>query len=265
TSQILFLNVVHFSLIIVQVCATVLNSVHEIAGRCKMSKSFQSDSATSWCGAASPLVPAIPVTDLRGSGPVEHARRRRNAMLALREACLSVVPAIARPIAPLLDRLSASWLKRTPSPYVDEIAAIAAIADIAGGARVWFVNASYEWGCPTRVDAAEPFLRRTLDWPFPGLGQRVEVTIQDGGAGVYGNVTWPGAVGVLTAVAPGRFAAAINQAPMYRRTRGWPGLALDFALNAVATVRLSRHWPAPHLLRPVFDTPAPLPDSLPAP
>src|SRR5262245_61940322 len=194
-----------------------------------MSKSFQSHSATFSGRTAGSSGPAIPVSDLRGSGPVEHARRRRDAMLALRAACLSVVPAIMRPLAPVLDRLSASWLKRTPSPYVDEIAAI---ADIAGHAGVWFVNASYEWGCTTRVDAApEPFLRRTLDWPFPGLGRRVEVTLQDGGVGVYANVTWPGAVGVLTAVAPGRFAAAINQAPMYRRTRSWPGLALDVALN----------------------------------
>src|SRR5262249_36872518 len=72
----------------------------------------------------------------------------------------------------------------------------------------------------------------------------------------------PAAVGVLTGVAPGRFAAAINQAPMYRRTRGWPGLALDFALNAVATFRLSRHWPAAHLLRHVFDTCATFDDAV---
>jgi hypothetical protein len=71
---------------------------------------------------------------------------------------------------------------------------------------------------------------------------------------VYANVTWPGAVGVLTAVAPGRFAAAINQAPMFRRTRAPVLVAYDLALNAVGTYRDKGCWPAPHLLRHVFDT-----------
>ena len=77
-----------------------------------------------------------------------------------------------------------------------------------------------------------PVLRRTLDWPFPGLGRLVEVTRQRGAAGDFLNVTWPGFAGVLTAVAPGRFAASINQAPMRRRTSS--GLA------AVARLRAER-------------------------
>jgi hypothetical protein len=171
-------------------------------------------------------------------------------MMALRDACFSVVPGM-RSLAPALDRLSSAWLARTPSPYIDEIAAI---SDLAAGGGVWFVNASYEWGCTTRIDAApRPFLRRTLDWPFPGLGRHVEVALQDGGAGVYANVTWPGAVGVLTAVAPGRFAAAINQAPMFRRTRGLLLFPVDAVLNAVDTFRDDGCWPAAHLLRHVFD------------
>jgi hypothetical protein len=201
--------------------------------------------------AARQELPAVPVIDVRSGGPVAHARLRREPMAALRDACFSFLPG-ARRIAPVLDRVSSRWLARTPSPYIDEIAAISGL--IAGGG-VWFVNASYEWGCTTRVDAAPlPRLWRTLDWPFPGLGRHVEVALQDGGAGVYANVTWPGAVGVLTAVAPGRFAAAINQAPMYRRTRGVALVAYDLALNAVETYRDAGCWPAPHLLRHVFDT-----------
>ena len=38
----------------------------------------------------------------------------------------------------------------------------------------------------------------TLDWPFDGLGQTLVVTEQDGGAGPYASVTWPGYAGVLT-------------------------------------------------------------------
>ena len=197
-------------------------------------------------------LPPIPVLDVRNGGPVEHARLRRHAMLELREACFSVVPAPLRGVARPLDRISSAWLKGTPSPYVGEIAEI---ATVAGRPGVWFVNASYEWGCTTRIDVEPaPVLRRTLDWPFPGLGRHVEIALQDGGAGLYANVTWPGAVGVLTAVAPGRFAAAINQAPMYRRTKAGPLLPADFLLNGIATWRHAGRWPAAHLLRFAFDT-----------
>jgi hypothetical protein len=198
-------------------------------------------------------LPQIPILDVRDGGPVAHARVRRHAMLALRDACFSVVPTPLRGVARPLDRISSAWLKRSPSPYVGEIARI---AEIAGRPGVWFVNASYEWGCTTRVDVEPvPALRRTLDWPFPGLGRYVEIALQDGGAGLYANVTWPGAVGVLTAVAPGRFAAAVNQAPMYRRTRAGPLLPLDFLLNGIGTWRRrSGHWPVAHLLRHAFDT-----------
>jgi hypothetical protein len=201
--------------------------------------------------AAGAELPAIPVIDVRDGGPVAHARLRREPMAVLRDACFSFPPG-SRILAPLLDRVSSKWLGRTPSPYLDEIAAISGL--IAGGG-IWFVNASYEWGCTARVDAAPaPRLWRTLDWVFPGLGRHVEVALQDGGAGVYANVTWPGGVGVITAMAPGRFAAAINQAPMFRRTRGTMLIEYDLALNAVETWRDSGCWPAPHLLRHVFDT-----------
>lgn len=197
-------------------------------------------------------LPQIPILDLRKGGPVEHARRRRQEMLALRDACFSVVPAPLRGLARPLDRVSSAWLRGTPSPYVGEIAEIAAIAARPG---VWFVNASYEWGCTTRIDVEPaPILRRTLDWPFPGLGRYVEVALQDGGAGPYASLTWPGAVGVLTAVARGRFAAAINQAPLYRRTKPAALLPTDFLLNGIATWRQAGRWPAAHLLRFAFDT-----------
>ena len=83
----------------------------------------------------------IPFVDVRVGGPVEHARRHREAMLQLRDACFSIVPAPLRGLAKPLDRLSRAWLMRSPSPYVSEIAEI---ADIAGHPGVWFVNASYE-------------------------------------------------------------------------------------------------------------------------
>jgi hypothetical protein len=72
-------------------------------------------------------------------------------------------------------------------------------------------------------------------------------------AGEFLSATWPGYAGTLTAMATGRFAAAMNQGPLYRRTRH-PWLRLfDFTANAVATWRL-RSAPPDHLLREVFET-----------
>jgi hypothetical protein len=73
-----------------------------------------------------------------------------------------------------------------------------------------------------------------------------------GPAGDYYSATWPGFVGVLTAMAPGRFSAAINQAPLWRRTRH-PYLRLyDVAVNAIATWSL-RHIPPDQLLRQAME------------
>ena len=208
---------------------------------------------------AATALPDIAVVDVRSGGPLAHAALGHERMAVLRDACVSLLPGMAT-LAPVLDKVSSVWLGRTPSPYLAEIAAI---AKLVRGGGVWFVNAAYEWGCTARVDdGPAPVLWRALDFPFRGLGRHVEVALLDGGAGVYANVTWPGAVGVLTAVAPGRFAAAINQAPLFRRTRGLALLPCDIVLNAAATWRLSGCWPAAHLLRHVFDTCASFEDAV---
>jgi hypothetical protein len=95
---------------------------------------------------------------------------------------------------------------------------------------------------------------RSLDWPFQGLGKGVEVAWQSGPAGEFFNVAWPGAVGVLTAMAPSRFAAVINQAPMRRRTRNFLGLPYDFVVNLMTALNREDGWPPDHLLRLAFET-----------
>src|ERR1700675_437794 len=82
-----------------------------------------------------------------------------------------------------------------------------------------------------------------------GLGRHVEVARMAGPAGEYYSVTWPGFVGVLTAMAPGRFAATINQAPLKRRTRHPWLRPLDIAINVIATWWSVRHMPPDQLLR----------------
>ena len=93
-------------------------------------------------------------------------------------------------------------------------------------------------------------LRRTLDWPAHGLGRNTVVARRDGPAGPWLDITWPGFVGVFTALAPGRFAAAINQAPLRRRTGLMPA---DWLIDRVKVGR-STDLPPCHLLREVFET-----------
>jgi hypothetical protein len=69
--------------------------------------------------------------------------------------------------------------------------------------------------------------------------------------GPFISATWPGYAGVLTIVAPGRFAAAINQAPRLPASGIGP---LDDVLNRLRMLRLEGALPAPHLLRRVCET-----------
>ncbi|TAJ24181.1 MAG: hypothetical protein EPO67_24005, partial [Reyranella sp.] len=172
--------------------------------------------------------------------------------LAVREACLGWLP-LGGLLARMADPVVRRWMRRSGTPYVGEIEAIA--RDL-GRPGIWLLHGAYLFGCTALADEGPdgPRLRRTLDWPFPGLGRLVEVVRQRSGAGDYLNVTWPGFVGVLTAVAPGRFAASINQAPMRRRWRTPLPLWLDYVLNALGGLRGSGRLPPEHVLRQVFET-----------
>src|SRR5438552_4081989 len=68
---------------------------------------------------------AIPVVDVRDGGPLRHAVEGRTRARALRDDCLAWFPRFAHPALPLLDGVTRRWLKRSRSPYVAEIAAIA--------------------------------------------------------------------------------------------------------------------------------------------
>lgn len=180
------------------------------------------------------------------------AAGRRERALAVRAACLGWLP-LGGLLARLADPVVRGWMRRSGTPYLAEIAAV---ARSLGRPGIWLLHGAYLFGCAAMADETidGPRLRRTLDWPFPGLGRLVEVARQRGPAGEYLNVTWPGFVGVLTALAPGRFAVAINQAPMRRRS-GWAALLwLDYALNALAAICGSGRIPPEHLLRRVFET-----------
>jgi hypothetical protein len=194
----------------------------------------------------------IPVVDIGEGGAVGHALARREQARALRDDCFGWMPRGMRTLMPVIDSVTRRWLARSRSPYVTEIESIAGAFGYSG---IWFLNGCYQWGCTAmaREQDGAPWLARTLDWPFPGLGRRLEIAHMRGIAGEFHNIGWPGYVGVLTASAAGRFAAAINQAPMWRRTRRPWLRPYDLARNAMRTWRI-RFIPPDHLLREVFET-----------
>jgi hypothetical protein len=197
-------------------------------------------------------LPTIPLMDACEKGPVRHVLATPARARSLRDDCLAWLPAGARALLPAMDALTRQWLRRSSSPYVLELETIAAALGFSG---VWFLNGTYQWGCTAlaRDEDGVPWLARTLDWPFSGLGRHLEIVRMRGPAGEFLNVSWPGYAGVLTASAPGRFAAAINQAPLRRRTeRPWLR-PYDIAANLAGTWRLRVH-PPDHLLREVFES-----------
>ena len=198
-----------------------------------------------------PALPSVPVVDIRDGGPIRRSMAERGRAQSLRDECMTFLPPSVRALLPTMDRVTRSWLRRSASPYVAEIQTIADALEFSG---IWFLNGCYQWGCTAHARAEEnaPWLARTLDWPFPGLGRHLEVARMRGEAGVFDNVTWPGYVGCLTASAPGRFAATINQAPMWRRTQHPWARPYDMAMNALGTWRV-RFIPPDHLLRQVFE------------
>jgi hypothetical protein len=147
------------------------------------------------------------------------------------------------------DARSRTWHARSSSPY---IGAVGQVGQAIGRPGAFLLNYSYEWGCTTGAapDGDGMTLMRTLDWPFDGLGRALVAVRQQGAAGPYVSITWPAFAGVLTGLAPGRFAAAINQPPLplpeWGKAVGWT--ASRFRVNR------SRALPPSHLLRLAFDT-----------
>lgn len=197
-------------------------------------------------------MPQIPYVDLRGKTLVDLLRTNLPRAQAMVAATRNVYGAASRLASALVlgpaDRASHAWLKRTENPYLSEIEAYAQLMGIPG---IFALNMSYEWGCTSGAYRSGDSVKllRVLDWPFPALGKHVMVAHQSGAAGEYYNVTWPGLSGIYQASAPGRFAAAINQAPMRMHGLTLPG---DWLRNR-QLVSSAPGLPPAHLLRLVFE------------
>ncbi len=194
----------------------------------------------------------IPYIDLRGKTPIDLLRAypdKAQALIRAARRSYGMLSYAASVVAfPFADRKSHEWLKRTSNPYLYEIETF---ADILGVRGIYALNLSYEWGCtggayPTGETVT---LLRVLDWPFPELGKHVVIALQQGRAGEFYNVTWPAVSGVYTGMAPGRFSAALNQAPMREHKLTYAG---DWLKNRLQVQR-ELGLPPAHLLRQAFE------------
>jgi hypothetical protein len=193
-------------------------------------------------------LPDIPVLDVGPGYPMETLEREAARAHALLDLATKGVPAAA---LRSLDAVSRRWLVKWDNAHLDEIDSIAAKLGRPGA---YFLSVNYEWGCTCRVapapDGSSARLVRVLDWRTPGLGRNILAARVAGHAGPFVTLTWPGYTGVLQTMAPGRFSAALNQAPM-RKTVGL--LPLDWAVNRGRVWRMPHPTPA-HLLRTVAET-----------
>ncbi len=198
--------------------------------------------------AGRPVIPVIATGPQFAIETLAVAGERTRALLDL------ATRHIPHPLLRVGDAVSRHWLVKSRNPYLAEIDAVAAWLKRPGA---YYFTVNYEWGCTCRVAPAEDHasarLVRVLDWHTPGLGRYVVAADVTAPAGRYVGLTWPGYTGVLQALAPGRFATAINQAPMRKLGGGFR--ATDWAANRVRVWRRD-HLPAAHLLREVFETAA---------
>jgi hypothetical protein len=193
-------------------------------------------------------LPAIPVVDVGPNFAMETAEAIGE------ERAYAMLDDITRWIPDFVirgaDRVSRTWLRTHRSPYLEEIEALAKRSKRPGA---YFLNVNYEWGCTTAAkpspDGRSTRLLRTLDWVVSGLGRHVVAARIASRFGPWMSLTWPGFTGVLQACAPGRFAAAINQPNIRKRTGLIP---IDWALGKRDVWR-SPHLQPAHLLRRVFE------------
>lgn len=199
------------------------------------------------------MIAEIPVLEVGRLASADLCRQDPERARLLVDAALShrshlLLPLMTR----LLDRISLAWLLRQTDPYLEEIRHV---ASFIGSPGAYFLNTVYEWACSTSV-GADPAgdgarMIRVLDWGLAGLGRHVVIARQETAHGHFYNATWPGYAGVLTAMAPGRFSAAINQAPRVPVS----GIQIiDQLVTRLRVLRSNDTVLASHLLRRVFET-----------
>lgn len=192
---------------------------------------------------------AIPVLDCSADFAMDSLNQAPERLAELMQTATHKAPRSALRLA---DAISRRWLVRSGNRYLAEIDRVAARVNRPG---TYFFSINYEWGCTCRVapspDKRSARLARVLDWRTPGLGRNIVAVRVQAAAGPFVTLTWPGYTGVLQGLAPGRFTAALNQAPL--RPLGGGLYATDWAMSKARVWRVNYTTPA-HLLRTVFET-----------
>ena len=195
------------------------------------------------------VLPVIPTLDVGTDFPMATLLADEPRAHALMDHALADVP---RGALRLLDAVSRRWLVKSGNSQLQEIDAIAGRLARPG---THFLSVNYEWGCTVGVgpssDGGSARMVRTLDWMTDGLGRYIMAATVRCRLGPFVTLTWPGFTGVLQAMAPGRFCAALNQAPM--RKSGGGVYPIDWAINRARVWRMPHQMPA-QLLRTVFET-----------
>lgn len=196
-----------------------------------------------------PRLPTIPVLETGRDFPLATLTQFRDRANALLDLATERYP---DRVLKALDRVSRAWLVRWNNAHLSEIDAV---AEALGRPGAYFFSVNYEWGCTCRVVSAPDHesarLIRVLDWLTPGLGRNlVAARVSGAPAGPFVTLTWPGYTGMVQAMAPGRFAAALNQAPM-RRALGF--YYFDWVVNRRRVWTMPHPTPA-HVLRDVVET-----------
>jgi hypothetical protein len=197
------------------------------------------------------MPPEFPIIDVGRAAASESFRHLPDHTRALCEAALGDIPGLAL-AAPLMNAVSRRWLEKSANPYLAELRAV----DAALGRRAAFaLNMIYAWACSTGAgpDAGGGArLVRVLDWGLTSIGRFSVVQRHASDHGAFLSVGWPGYAGVLTGLAPGRFAAAINVTPVSSALPGawFHKLAGHLGRDFFSGPSL----PAEHLLRQVFET-----------
>lgn len=191
---------------------------------------------------------AMPVVETGREFPLATLRAEKGRTESLLAAASRRYPAT---MLKALDKVSRAWLVRWDNAHLAEIDEIARLLARPGA---YFFAVNYEWACTCRVgpspDGTSARLTRVLDWQTPGLGANlVAAKVSGNPAGPFAVLTWPGYTGVLQVMAPGRFSAALNQAPM-RKAVGL--FYLDWAANRRRVWHMPHPTPA-HLLRKVAE------------
>jgi len=195
----------------------------------------------------------IPLVQVGAHASAAMCRHDLDRMQALVRSALSRRSHFLLPfVAKTVDNISRAWLTRQIDSYLEEIRHVAALLGRPGA---FFLNAVYEWSCSTSVgpDPSDPGARmiRVLDWGLAGMGKHAIIARHETPHGAFYNATWPGYAGIVNAMAPGRFCAAINQAPRMPILGLGP---LDEMITRLRIFAAKDTTLASHLLRRVFES-----------